>query len=82
MTRVSSLVLLIAAFAGFQLMGTEKSVIDRLLQLARTQPGSEALKAELIAVMGQDRIRKGTAIAGNGPNFVWAVEPELSAPKE
>jgi enterochelin esterase-like enzyme len=48
--------------------------MDRLLHVAKTQPVSDALKAELISVMGAENIRKGTAIAGNGPNFMWAVE--------
>jgi hypothetical protein len=74
MTRFPSLVLLLATSAGLRLAGTERPVVDRLLQLARTQPSSEALQAELIAVMGRESIRKGTAVASNGPDFVWAVE--------
>jgi enterochelin esterase family protein len=74
MTRYPSLVLLLATIAGLPLAGTQKSVVDHLLQLARTEPTSDSLRAELIAAMGQENIRKGTAIAGNGPDFVWAVE--------
>ena len=72
--RYPSLVLLLAMFTGPRLSGTERSVIDHLLQLARMQPPSESLPAELIAVMGRENIRKGTAIVGNGPDFVWAIE--------
>jgi hypothetical protein len=74
MARFPVLIPLLAALGVLPLAGTEKSVIDGLVQLARTQPASEEFKAHLIAVMGAENIRKGTAIAGNGRSFVWAVE--------
>src|SRR5690606_4798191 len=43
---------------------------------ARTQPSSAEFRDELVAAMGADSIREGTAIVGNGPDFVWAVESE------
>ncbi len=53
---------------------TERPVVERLVELAHTQPASAAFRDALIDAMGADRIRDGTAIAGYGPDFVWAVE--------
>jgi enterochelin esterase-like enzyme len=46
----------------------------KLLDLARTQPDAAVFRTELAAVLGAERIQKGTAWAGNGPDFIWAVE--------
>lgn len=71
---LGAIVLFLAAGSTSFLSAAERSLVDRLLQLARSQPASEAFRTELIAAMGEDSIRDGTAIIGNGPDFVWAVE--------
>ena len=73
------------AFLRLALMGlaailpsfaTERSVIDRLIEMASSQPNSAEFRSELIAAMGEENVQKATAIAGNGPDFVWALEAE------
>ena len=71
---LGAVVLLLAA--GSSLWAAERSVVDRLIQLARTQPASAAFREKLVAAMGEDNIRDGTAVVGNGPDFVWAVESQ------
>lgn len=70
---LGAVVLFLAAGSSL-LSAAERPVVDRLIQLARSQPASEAFRTELIAAMGGDSIRAGTAIVGNGPDFIWAVE--------
>ena len=73
--------LLAASCSLFQTASaTERSKVDRLLELAERQPDSAAFRAELLAAMGEERIRQGTAVLGHGPDFVWAVE-SAQAPK-
>ena len=73
------------AFLRLALMGlaailpsfaTERSVIDRLMEMARSQPNSAEFRSELIAAIGEEIVQKAAAIAGNGPDFVWALEAE------
>ena len=54
----------------------ERGVVDRLTELARLQPASDAFRTELVRAMSEDSIRKGTAVVGNGPDFVWAIESD------
>jgi hypothetical protein len=74
MSRFASLAIALLVVAAARSVATQRQVIDRLLQLAPTQPASDAFKAELIAAMRKENIHKGSAIVGNGPDFIWAVE--------
>jgi enterochelin esterase-like enzyme len=69
-------VVLLLATGSSLLSAAERPVVDRLIQLARTQPASAAFAEKLVAAMGADSIRDGTAVVGNGPDFVWAVESQ------
>ena len=59
----------------------QRAVIDRLLELSRPGTDSSVLAAELRQVLTAEKIRSGTAWAGHGKDFIWAVEassqPEL-----
>ena len=66
------LILLAAVTAG----AADKVPIPGLLQLARSAPHSPAFREALVATLGQAEIRKGVAFAGEGPDFLWAVESE------
>src|ERR1700730_9983256 len=56
------------------LIAAQRATIDRLLQLANSQPDSSAFRNELTAALGAENIRKGTAVAGDGPDFIWEFE--------
>lgn len=48
--------------------------MERLLRLSIAQPDSAAFRDDLIRLLGEADIKKGEAIASNGPDFIWAVE--------
>ena len=53
----------------------EKITPERLVQLAKSD--NAALRAFITDTIPADEIRKGTAVASYGPDFVWAVESEV-----
>jgi enterochelin esterase family protein len=53
-----------------------RTVVTRLVELSNSQPDSNLFRNELIAAMTAEKIRKGTAILGNGSDFIWAVEAD------
>jgi len=65
---------LLALAAILPSYATERAVIDRLTELARSHTNSAAFRSELIAALGEENVQKATAIVGNGSNFVWALE--------
>src|SRR5688572_5314563 len=77
--------LLVATLALFLLLpcsrAEQRAVIDRVLELSRPGTDSSVLAAELRQVFTAENIRSGTAWAGHGKDFIWAVEassqPEL-----
>lgn len=75
-SRNVGLVLLLLATSHSLLSAAERPLVDRLIELARTQPSSAVFRDELVAAMGAGSIGEGTAIVGNGPDFIWAVESE------
>ncbi len=75
-TAIRRFVLLLLVAGTSVSQAAERTLVDRLIALARTQPSSAEFRDELVAAMGADSIREGTAIVGNGPDFVWAVESE------
>ena len=64
-------------FAAFvcSLSGAEKLSVPQLLALSRT-PDSPAFAEGLRATLGDAAIQKGTAVAGQGADFIWAVESD------
>src|SRR5688500_18776425 len=46
----------------------------KLIDLARQKPASPELRESLVESLGAERVRAGTAVAGEGPEFIWAVE--------
>lgn len=52
----------------------EKLPTARLIELAQKGPNTPELKSALQDTLGADRIAKGTAYQGEGPDFIWAVE--------
>ncbi len=59
--------------------GADKPAVPQLVEMARHQ--SPGLEGALRATLGDDKIKKGTAFAGEGPDFIFAfesdVQPEL-----
>ena len=54
--------------------GIDRSAMDRLLQLSRTQSNTPQFREALVTALGADNIKTGTAVTSNGPDFVWAVD--------
>jgi enterochelin esterase family protein len=69
MKRIFLVPLLLAAAAS-----AEKLPASKLLDLAAHSKGSAAFRQDLIDTAGADAIGKGTAFAGEGPDFLFAVE--------
>lgn len=63
-------------FAGMMSLGAalwaEKVPAERLIEMA--QKRDAALEQTLIDTLGADAIQKGTAVAGHGAEFVWAID--------
>src|SRR5690242_13042720 len=68
-----------AALAAFPLHAADKLTAPQLIEMARSQ--SRDLADALRATLGDDKIAKGTAFAGERADFIWAIEsdarPEL-----
>ena len=50
----------------------EKMTVPELLRLSRAR--SPQLQDALTATLGAENVHKGTAVVGEGPDFLWAVE--------
>src|SRR5271157_2083954 len=70
--------------SGFALLAVVAFAADRpsvpqLIEMARHQPAG--LEEALRATLGDEKLKKGTAFAGEGPEFIFAIEsavqPEL-----
>jgi len=72
--RTTAILTLVAAAAG----AAEKLPVSQLLQMARSQPNSAAFRDAVVATLGEAAIHKGEAVAGEGPDFLWAVESETA----
>src|SRR5687767_5197529 len=60
-------------FTNGSLFGLERTVMDRLLELARSQPDSPAFHEALVKGLGEAEIKKGEAFSSNGRDFIFAV---------
>src|SRR5215471_9589447 len=63
-----------ALFLSQSAAGLERPAMDRLLQLARTQPNSAAFRELLVKSLGEAEVKKGEAFNSNGPDFIFAIE--------
>ena len=53
----------------------DRLTAPQLIELARQK--AHNLAEALGASLGEERLKKGTAFAGEGPDFIWAVESEV-----
>jgi hypothetical protein len=67
---------LAALFLAGSAPGLDRAAMDRLLELAKSQPDSPAFREALVKGLGQDEIKKGEAFNSNGGDFIFAVETE------
>lgn len=74
MIRPLFLMLLCLAASNTIARAADRPQLDRLLELARSEPTSEAFRSALLEEFGADAIVRGEAITGNGPDFIWAIE--------
>lgn len=65
---------LIAALSVLGLSAAEKVPVPKLLEMARKQPNSAEFRQALGDTLGLPNIQKGTAVAGEGGDFLWAIE--------
>ncbi|HKW99656.1 MAG TPA: alpha/beta hydrolase-fold protein [Bryobacteraceae bacterium] len=65
---------LVVAVAAIPLHAAEKLTATELIALAHKK--SRELPDALRSTLGQDKISKGTAFAGEGPDFIWAIESD------
>jgi enterochelin esterase family protein len=68
----------VMAFTTLAAQAPDKLTTPQLIELARQK--SHNLAEALGASLGDEKLKKGTAFAGEGPDFVWAVEsarPEI-----
>jgi len=54
----------------------ERLPVARLLELAAREPNAPEFREALLATLGEGGVRGGTAVAGEGPLFLWAIESE------
>jgi enterochelin esterase-like enzyme len=54
--------------------GADKATVPQLIEMARRH--AQGLDEALRATLGDDRIKKGTAFAGEGADFIFAFESE------
>ncbi|HYM13604.1 MAG TPA: alpha/beta hydrolase-fold protein [Bryobacterales bacterium] len=57
-------------------MATDKVPPAQLLEMAHKGAHSAQFRETLVATLGEAEIHKGTAVLGEGPDFLWAVEAE------
>ncbi len=73
--------LLLLAFLSLTLCGpaaAQKLAAPQLLEMARKQPDAPAFREALAGTLGAAEIQKGSAVLGEGPDFIWAVESEAA----
>src|SRR3977135_897617 len=62
------------ALTVIRAQAADKLTAPQLIKLARQK--SQNLAEALGASLGEEKLKKGTAFAGEGPDFIWAVESE------
>jgi enterochelin esterase-like enzyme len=71
MRTCSALLIFAAAMTA---SAAEKLSLPELIRLSRSK--SAQFREALVASLGDAQIRKGAAVLGEGPDFIWAVESE------
>jgi enterochelin esterase family protein len=71
--------LFILALLAFPMFAAEKMTVKQLTELSK-KPDAPAFAAALKATLGEKGLKDGSAVIGEGPNFVWGVEA-ASAPE-
>src|SRR5688572_14304866 len=61
-------------------VGAERLSAPALIELAGKSPNSADFRESLVLSLGEQRIKNGTAVMGQGPDFIWAIEAP-SAPQ-
>jgi hypothetical protein len=54
----------------------EKTAPSQLLEMARKEPNSPQFREAVVATVSDADLKKGAAIVGEGPDFLWVVESE------
>src|SRR5437867_159328 len=52
----------------------EKLPAPKLIEMAGSRPNEPRFREALVATLDENRIKAGTAIIGEGPDFLWAIE--------
>lgn len=79
--RTLIIFLVVGGLAGpvlSRLAAAEKLPPLKLIDAARQKPGSPEFRDSLVETLGAERVRAGTAVAGEGPEFIWAVEAKTA----
>src|SRR5579863_7955099 len=63
-----------AVWIPLAVFAADKPTTPQLLEMARHH--SQGLDEALRAAMGDEKVKKGTAFAGEGPDFVFAIESD------
>jgi enterochelin esterase-like enzyme len=66
--------LAIGALAVMAASAAEKVPVATLIEMAHKEPNTPAFRSALIDTLGLPNIQKGTAVAGQGSDFLWAIE--------
>ena len=62
--------------ACVSLIAAEKLPPQRLIDLARSSPGSQEFRDALLASVPETDLKQGTAVVEYGPDFLWPVESD------
>ncbi|HEY2932079.1 MAG TPA: alpha/beta hydrolase-fold protein [Acidobacteriota bacterium] len=73
--RIRPHLLLLAAFITLA-QAAEKLSVPQLIELSRKPGSSQEFADALRATLGDADIKKGSAVLGEGPDFLWAIESD------
>lgn len=65
---------LIIFLIGVSLFAAEKVPARRLLDMVRQRTSAAEFSDAVVATLGEADLKKGSAVIGDGPDFLWAVE--------
>lgn len=52
----------------------ERTPALKLIEMAGSRPNAPEFREALIATLGEQRLQRGAAITGEGPDFLWAIQ--------
>ncbi len=73
----ASMKLAVLVFACIPVLAADKLPAPRLIEMARQSADSPDFRDSLIVSLGDAEIKKGSAVYGEGPDFIWAVESRV-----